>query len=275
MAAINKAARMFTKRTLDVPVSGRGSYTTSSNKTFMDNLVNQAKGAQQSHYQSVAANSKKASRKAAINAEVNRRNASGGPKVNTRPHRTVNKPISQLSDYERKARKAAVGKGRAQREGKRNISRLNGIDPNKGLLSRIGASASVLGSSALSNLRTAGNLKKAGIGTLQSSVASAGIHGGLAYIQGDDPWEAAKTGAVRGALAGAGYQGLKAATHANAGSIKGNIKHMASTTKQTYKAHTAAGNASMRQNGVSNQLARVLDNNRMARQTEGIFGFNK
>jgi hypothetical protein len=150
-----------------------------------------------------------------------------------------------------------------------------GIDASKGLFGRIGATASVLGGSGLHNLRQAGNLRKAGIGTLQTSVASAGIHGGLAYLQGDDPWEAAKTGAVRGALVGGGYQGLKAATHANKGSIKGNLKHMASTTKQTYKAHTAAGNASMRQNGVSTQLKQVLRNNQMARQTEGIFGFNK
>ncbi|MES9681840.1 hypothetical protein ABWK22_02745 [Gottfriedia acidiceleris] len=151
----------------------------------------------------------------------------------------------------------------------------NNIDPNKGLIRRAGSTLGVLAGSAASNLRKSGNLKKAAIGTLQSSVASAGVSAGLAAVQGNDPWEAAKTGAVRGAMAGVGYQGLKAATHANKGSIKGNLKHMASTSKQVYQAHTVKGNAAMRQNGVSPQLKRVLHNNQMARQTEGIFGFNK
>lgn len=67
-------------------------------------------------------------------------------------------------------------------------------------------------------------------------------------------------------FAGAGYHGLKAATHANKGSIKGNLKHIGSTTQQVYKAHTPAGNAAMRQNGVSNQLKRVLEANQMTQK---------
>lgn len=266
------------KQTLNIPKPGPavGDFrATSNSNTFMDNLVNEATSSRQSHYQRVASRSKKADRKEAIKREVERRNATGGPRVNTNPHRQANKPVSEMSSYERQARRASISRRKNFREGQRNVGSLKGVNTDRGLLSRVGATANTLYGSALQNLKTEGNLRRAGIGTLQSAAASAGVHGGLAFLQGEDPWEAAKTGAVRGAFAGAGYQGLKAATHAKTGSIKGNLKHIASTTKQTYKAHTVAGNAAMKQGGVSNQLARVLQANEMSRQTSGIFGFNK
>ncbi|MFE7817805.1 hypothetical protein ACFU1R_06325 [Priestia megaterium] len=183
-------------------------------------------------------------------------------RLRTKQQRTAR----QNSRVEKKRRRADEG-----------LASLNTINPQERLLPAIGSTAKTLYGSARANLGEPGSLKRAGIGVIQSSAASAAVSGGMAAIQGNDPWEAAKSGAFKGAVAGVGYQGLKAATHAHTGSIKGNLKHIASTTKQTYQAHTVAGNTAMRtsKNGVSNQLKRVLDANQASRKTESIFGLNK
>ncbi|MGH1263317.1 hypothetical protein ACQVWE_13530 [Bacillus cereus] len=175
------------------------------------------------------------------------------------------------------SRKESARKSKSARETRQRVAgsqeALNGVTPNDKFLGRIGATAKTLFGSGMENLRAEGNLRRAGIGTFQTSVASAAVSGGIGYLQGDDPWEAAKTGAIRGAFAGAGYQGFKAATHANKGSIKGNLKHIGSTTKQVYQAHTPAGHASLKQNGMSNQLRRVLEAKQMDQTTSRIYGF--
>lgn len=95
-------------------------------------------------------------------------------------------------------------------------------------------------------------------GTFQAAAVSAGGHAGLALLSGDDPWEAAKTGAFRGALAGAGYQSLKGATGANTESIWGNMKHIGATTKDLYSATTIKGREQLRKEGMSNSLSNLL-----------------
>lgn len=92
----------------------------------------------------------------------------------------------------------------------------------------------------------AGRRKAAYKGTFQAAAVSAAGHAGVAVLNGDDPWEAAKTGAFRGALAGGGYQTLKGATGANTGSMWGNMQHIGSTTKDMYRATTIKGRESIR-----------------------------
>jgi len=217
----------------------------------------------------------KASRKALANEVTKQKNLGtflpddaydGNLITPTRLRTKQQRTARQTSRVEKKKRRADEG-----------IASLNTINPQERVLPRIGSTAKTLYGSARTNLGEPGSLKRAGIGVVQSSAASAAVSGGMAALQGNDPWEAAKSGAFKGAIGGVGYQGLKAATHAQTGSIKGNLKHIASTTKQTYQAHTMAGNAAMRssKNGVSNQLKRVLDANQASRQTESIFGLNK
>ncbi|MFE4029185.1 hypothetical protein ACFX4N_23810 [Priestia sp. YIM B13551] len=185
--------------------------------------------------------------------------------------RETSKPIGTLNRSERKI----AERQKSEKEFDKGVSSLDGIKANEKLLPSIGATASTLFKSARTNLGAKGSMKSAAIGTFQASAASAAVSGGIAALQGNDPWEAAKTGFVRGAMAGGTYQGLKAATHANAGSIKGNLKHIASTTKQTYQAHTMAGNAGMRQGGVSRQLEKVLKASQMNRQNIAHNGLYK
>lgn len=151
-----------------------------------------------------------------------------------------------------------------------NDALLNAVDPKDGMFGAAFGTLGTMGRSAVGNLSQKGNLKKAGIGVVQSSAASAGVHGGLAALQGEDPWEAAKTGAIRGAMIGGGYQGLKAATHSNKGSIWGNVKNMSATTQQTYRAHTTAGNTAMRQEKVSGSLKKVLLTNKMVKENKRV-----
>ncbi|MBG0967665.1 hypothetical protein [Bacillus sp. SRB3LM] len=175
------------------------------------------------------------------------------------------------------SRKEAARKSKSARETRQRVAgskeALKGVTPNDKFLGRIGATAKTLLGSGIEGFKQEGALRKAGIGAFQSSVTSAAVHGGIGYLQGDDPWEAAKTGAIRGAFAGAGYQGLKVATKANAGSIKGNLKHIGSMTNQVYKAHTPAGHASLQKNGMSNQLRRVLEAKQMDQSLSKIYGF--
>lgn len=93
-------------------------------------------------------------------------------------------------------------------------------------------------------------------GVVQSVAAHATLSGGLAALQGDDVWEAAKTGAFRGALMGTGYQSLKFATKANKETVRGNLKHIAKTSKSA----------------VSTQLKTVLRHKRMTEKTKAAFG---
>lgn len=171
--------------------------------------------------------------------------------------------------------KYAVQPTRSERTAYNANRALNGVNVKGNWFSRIGATASTLFGSAVTNLSKEGALGHAGKQVVKSAAVGAGFQGGLAALQGDDPWEAAKKGAFQGAMVGAGYQGLKAATHANASSIRGNLKHMGSTVADTYRAHSSAGQTYMRQNGVSDQLKRVLDANRMSRVNEAANKLNK
>ena len=132
--------------------------------------------------------------------------------------------------------------------------------------------------SAHGNLSNIENLKKAGKGTLQASAASTAAHGGLAALQGEDPWEAAKTGAFRGAIGGGMYQYAKAATGAKSRlpgmkGIKDNFKQMGVGARDTYRAHNWNANIDMRESGnISPQLKTVLRQNQRNKMTGGIFG---
>lgn len=161
---------------------------------------------------------------------------------------TENQVETNLRTATRQRRQATVVNGR-----------LDGVEAKDTFFKSIGATGATLGRSMYKNLSEKGALKRAAIGTLQTSAVSAAASGGLAALNGDDPWEAAKTGAIRGALAGAGYQGLKAATHTTAGFGKGGMKQIGRGLKDTYGAHTVSGQAAIRQNGqMSNQLKRIL-----------------
>lgn len=144
------------------------------------------------------------------------------------------------------------------------IENLNKMDERKlnGGLRGIGTTGSTLFSGAkkyfLDPVEGAARRKSAYKGTFQAAATSAAGHAGIAALNGDDPWEAAKTGAVRGAKVGGGYQTLKGATGANAGSIWGNVKHINATTKDLYRATTVKGREQLRKEGVSGSLSTLL-----------------
>ncbi|MEX3713538.1 hypothetical protein ABFV99_14135 [Cytobacillus horneckiae] len=178
------------------------------------------------------------------------------------------KNSSQNSNRQKASRRNAetrVGNGRY----------LDKVSPRNNMIGAIGGTAQTLFGSLRTSMKEKGALKNAGMRTVQSAAVSAAGHGGLAYLQGEDPWEAVKTGAVRGAMAGAGYQSLKMATHSNKGSIKGNMRSIGQGVKSTYQANTMRGNMALRQQtgGVSNQLKKVLEANDMHRKSKGFFGF--
>lgn len=100
--------------------------------------------------------------------------------------------------------------------------------------------------------------KSAYRGTFQAAAVSAAGHAGVAAINGDDPWEAAKTGFVRGAAAGGTYQSLKGVTGANAKSVWGNMKHINTKTKELYSATTVKGRDQLRKEGASGALSTLL-----------------
>lgn len=144
------------------------------------------------------------------------------------------------------------------------LDELNQIDPTRGKLGAIKGTASTLFNSGADYLGRDGNLKKAGIGVLQSSAVSAAGHGALAAAQGDDPWEAAKTGALRGAVVGAGYQGMKAATQLDKHQgYFNNLKHMGRNVYDVGRAHTVSGNSAIRKEGVSKPLENILRANQL------------
>jgi len=108
------------------------------------------------------------------------------------------------------------------------------------------------------------NLKAAGVQVAKSAAVSAAAHGGLAALEGEDAWEAAKKGAFRGALGAGLYQGAKGATGANAGSIWGNIKQIGRTTQDMYNATTVAGREALRKGNMSGSLATLMQARRGA-----------
>ncbi|MEK1829093.1 hypothetical protein AAAC51_08040 [Priestia megaterium] len=191
----------------------------------------------------------------------------------SRLHKSLEDKDSKL-DIQKNIREGKEKVNRSQRkiDGRKT---LRGIKTSEGVLSPLASTLKTGYNSASHFLKQDDNLKKAGIGIIQSGATGAAVSGGLAAIQGEDPWAAAKSGAVRGAFGGIGYQGLKAATHANTGSLKGNLKHMASTTKQTYQAHTRAGNVAMQRQGVSRQLQTVLNASELNRQNIASNGLYK
>lgn len=158
------------------------------------------------------------------------------------------------------ADKIAKGK-KTQEQIKTNLAAMDERKLNGGLRG-IGTTGSTLFSGAkkhfLDPAEGAARRKSAYKGTFQAAAASAAGHAGIAALNGDDPWEAAKTGAVRGAKVGGGYQILKGATGANAGSIWGNVKHINATTKDLYRATTVKGREQLRKEGVSGSLSTLL-----------------
>lgn len=147
-------------------------------------------------------------------------------------------------------------------------------EPSKNMIGSIGATAKTVFNSGKAHFSQPGTIGTAGKGIAKSMGANAAISGGLAAVQGDDIWDAAKSGAVRGAAMGAGYMGAKGAMGTTAKFGKGGMKDTARTMNQAYKSTTVAGQQAMRsgQSPMSNQLKKVLENNRMsdfASQTMG------
>jgi hypothetical protein len=208
-------------------------------------------------------NPRKAHRKAMARQAAKNRGINLSPPV----ERTTS-PVTNLSPEQRVARKGELAERRTRRRreaGRKMVNPiLDSVPTYDGVLSRVGATAGTLTNSMFKSLSEKGALGKAFKGSVQASAFGAATQGTLSYLQGDDPWEGAKTGAIRGAMIGAGYQGLKAATHARSAGkgitgMKSNMKQIGRGLKSTYSAHTVEGQAAIRQNGqMSNQLKRIL-----------------
>ncbi|WP_263117460.1 hypothetical protein [Bacillus subtilis] len=194
-------------------------------------------------------------------------------KANRNPDEIKREYRTKASQERKSIREERMEKNRARVIEETN-SALNGVTVKNKFLGRMGSTGRTLANSAYSNLSEPGNLKNAGKRIVQTAALGAGSSAGIAYLQGDDPWQAAKTGAFRGAMAGAGYQGLKAATHTERSLLKGGAKDIAKGVRDTFRAHTNTGNAALRQSGMSNQLKRVLEANQSVRMGESIFGLN-
>lgn len=184
------------------------------------------------------------------------------------PYREANKQINSKLDGQRKADEYYAKKRAIQENYQKTTNRINNqIDKldqkklNGGVkgIGQVGRTYLASGKNYFFDPKEGSSrLKKAGIGVLQSSAVSAAGHAGVAYVNGSDPWEAAKQGAVRGAMVGAGYQGLKGATRSDAGSIWGNVKQINATTKDLYKATTVKGREQIRKEGASRSLSSLL-----------------
>lgn len=205
------------------------------------------------------------------------------PKSTPRTAEEIKRSYREASSQKRKATREATAR---QREADRIASSqafLDGASPQKGFLPTAAKTGKTLLGSMVNNLGEKGALKRAGIGAFQSAGVWGTASAGIAYLQGEDPWEAAKTGAVRGAMAGAGYQGLKAAAHANSTQkgIKGvldNTKQIGRGVRDTYSVHTPRGNAAMRQNGMSDQLKTIMRANELSKTSisaNGLYGGRK
>lgn len=205
------------------------------------------------------------------------------PKSTPRTAEEIKKSYKESRSRERKeARESNLRKREAERIASSQAF-LDGANQQKGLLPTVAKTSKTLLGSMVNNLSEEGALKRAGIGIFQSAGVGGVTSAGMAYLQGEDPWEAAKTGMFKGAMVGAGYQGLKAATHAS--STKKGIKGIMDNTKQigrgvrdTYSVHTVRGNAAMRQNGMSDQLKTIMRANELSKTSiaaNGLYGGRK
>lgn len=248
----------------NAPIYNTGSYHTNHSTQRIKNLAqegfNKVRPIQEK-YNSINSEKLKMQRKAVAQSEAKKRG------INLKPHTRSITPVSELSKAERNARKRELSIRRAPKI-------LDGVEPSDKFLRRIGLTGTTLFRSAVGNLSAKGNLATAGKKVVQSATVGAASSAGLAYLQGDDPWQAAKGGAFKGALVGASYQGLKAATHTPQAIFKGGATNIGRTVADTYKAHTSAGQAAFRQNGMSSQLQRVLQTNQSVRMNQSIFGLN-
>lgn len=139
------------------------------------------------------------------------------------------------------------------------------------LQSSLGAAKTTM-RSGMQHFSDAGNRSEAYRGIAKSTAANATLSGGVAAIQGEDMWEGAKSGAMRGAMMGTGYMGMKGAMGTQAKFGKGGMKEMGSTMKGTYAAHTAKGQSHFRDEGISKPLKSVLQNNKNASTAEAFMG---
>lgn len=153
---------------------------------------------------------------------------------------------------------------------------LSSINLDGGATKKTLRAAKTFNGSFLGHIKDEENLKTIGKRVLQSTAGSAAAHGGLAALQGDDPWEAAKTGALRGAFAGAGYQYLRAGAGVNSmqkgfKGFKENVGTVYKAGRDTLRAHSITGNRELRQK-MSPYLKQVLDQNARNEMTGGLLG---
>src|SRR5699024_2488301 len=114
-------------------------------------------------------------------------------------------------------------------------------DLTNGLIKTIGATAKTVLGSGIDHFSKEGNVKKAFKGVVKSTALNATVSGGMAAMQGEDPWDAAKSGAVRGAFLGTGYMGLKGSLASSKKLGKGGTREMAGTLRDVYRSHTLSG----------------------------------
>ncbi|UOE58098.1 hypothetical protein [Cytobacillus oceanisediminis] len=243
-------------------VAGTGSWQGNNRSAgFMNSLVTQAASDIRKGQIAANANKPKVIRRAKAEAEALRRGATA------RAYKPVTKSVSEMTAPQRRARIEELRVKRGARNAPRVLDETL-VYPRQ--LGRLGATGSTLLGSGAQYFSREGSIKSALKGTVASSAVSAGAHGGIAALQGEDPWEAAKTGALRGAMAGAGYHGLKGATWADAGSIRGNLKAIGQGVKQTHMTHSVKGQLALRDKGISRQLEQIMRANQEARKAENL-----
>lgn len=142
-----------------------------------------------------------------------------------------------------------------------------------GLLRTIGATAKTVLGSGIDHFSKEGNVKNAFKGVVKSTALNATVSGGMAAMQGEDPWDAAKSGAVRGAFLGAGYMGLKGSLASSKKLGKGGTREMASTVRDVYRSHTLEGQKQLRRDGLSRPLKQVLEQNKRTERASNFYGF--
>lgn len=142
---------------------------------------------------------------------------------------------------------------------------------NEKMLGSIGSTGKMLWNSARTEFAKEGAVKNVLKGTVKAGALDAGISGGLAALQGEDVWDAAKGGFMQGAKYGAGYMGLKTTVGATSKFGRGGLKETATGIRDTFRSTRASGQEMIRREGVSNSLFNVLRNNQQVNNAKQIF----
>lgn len=158
----------------------------------------------------------------------------------------------EVSRLVNKDNKGFGGQQNAQPRGIRNIAS-DAFSTGKGIFR-----------SGMRHFSSMDNVKTAAKGVVKSSAADGAIHAGIAAVTGDDPWEAAKSGAVQGAFLGAGYMGMKGALGVEKKFGRGGMKQMGQHIAGRYNVNKEMSN-------ISKPLQVKLQNDRFSEMARSIY----